>query len=286
MKDITMAAAIILYHPEDKMIEYILNLRQYFETVYLFDNTESEDQTKRTRKRLSQKGIKYAAKNSNMGLAYGLNVCCNAAYKDGWQWIMLFDQDSVVTKDLVGSMKAFIEQYDEEKLAIAVPMLDDCKNRNVKQVKAKRKKEVMTSGMTLKLSAYKQNGYFLNALFVDYVDYEYCLRLKENGFFILENNQAVLRHNQYDEEKVLAGYKINKYSPLRHYYIARGYCYILKRYGYDKIFIEQLKETTYRRLWRVLFYDDHKIKKMLAMILGVLDFKLNRFGQCRWKILF
>lgn len=286
MKDITIAAAIILYHPEDRMIEYILNLRQYFGTIYLFDNTESEESVNKMRRKFRIDGIKYAAKNDNMGLAYGLNVCCNAAYKDGFSWIMLFDQDSIITEELLDNMKEFIKEYDEEKLAIVAPMIDDFKNRSVKEKKAKRKKDVITSGMILKLEAFKANGYFLNALFVDAVDYEYCLRLKEKGFFILENKQAILRHNQYDKEKVLGGYKINKYSPLRHYYMARGYCYVLKRYGYDKIFIEKFKKINYQRFWGVLFYDNHRIKKVLAMLLGVLDFKLNRFGRCSWKILF
>lgn len=286
MSDITIAAAIILYHPEDKMVEYILHLRQYFKTIYLFDNTESQEQISKTRVQFHHKGIKYKTKNDNMGLAYGLNVCCNAAYKDGFQWIMLFDQDSVATESLVKSMQDFICQYDEEKLAIVAPMLDDNGNRSVKEARPKRRKEVMTSGMTLKLSAFKQNGFFLNALFVDYVDYEYCLRLRKNGYFILENNQTILHHNQYDKEKVIGGYKIDKDSPLRHYYISRGYCYIVEHYAYDKIYIEQLKQKIHRRLCRMIIYDSNKIKKLLGVLLGIIDYRLGRFGKCKWEILY
>lgn len=43
MSDITIAAAIILYHPDNKVAEYILSIRSYFKTIYLFDNTESEE---------------------------------------------------------------------------------------------------------------------------------------------------------------------------------------------------------------------------------------------------
>lgn len=141
MEDIKLAAAIILYNPEEKITEYILKLRQYFPTIYLFDNTESEERTNRTREKVRKKGIKYKAKNNNMGLAYGLNSCCNVAFKDGFDWIMLFDQDSVVTEDLVGNMKEFIKKYDEEKLAIVAPMIDDFNNRKVKEQRVKRKKK-------------------------------------------------------------------------------------------------------------------------------------------------
>lgn len=286
MKNITLAAAITLYHPDDKVADYIISIQPYFGTIYLFDNTESEECTSRMKKCFkNQSGIKYAAKNENMGLAYGLNVCCNAAYKDGFTWIMLFDQDSIITEDLLDSMKEFIKEYDEDNLAIVTPMIEDFKNHKVREKKAKRKKEVITSGMILKLEAFKKNGYFLNALFVDAVDIEFCLRLSRNNYFILENNQAILKHNQYDNEQVLVDYKVNKYSALRHYYMARGYFYIIDHYGYEKAYIEQFKIANHRRLWNMLFYDNHRFKKLLAVILGSIDYKLGHFGKCRWKIL-
>lgn len=283
MSDITIAAAIILYHPDDKIADYILSIRPYFETIYLFDNTESMEKTNRMRKMLHKEGIKYATKNDNMGLAYGLNVCCNAAYKDGFSWIMLFDQDSVITDSFVKNMQEFICQYDEEKLAIVAPRIDDYGVRSTGESKVRRRKEVITSGMTLKLEAFKQVGYFLNALFVDYVDYEFCLRLGKKGYFILENRKEVLHHNQYDTEKVLGGYKINKYSALRYYYIARGYRYILEHYSEDVNYIDNLKQINHRRIWRIIFYDEHKMKKLLAVLLGNIDYKRGHFGKCPWN---
>lgn len=285
MEDIKLAAAIILYNPEEKITEYILKLRQYFPTIYLFDNTESEERTNRTREKVRKKGIKYKAKNNNMGLAYGLNSCCNVAFKDGFDWIMLFDQDSVVTEDLVGNMKEFIKKYDEEKLAIVAPMIDDFNNRKVKEQRVKRKKEVITSGMILKLKAFKENGLFSNQLFLDAVDIEFCLRLSMNGYYILENSSVALQHNQFDNEKVLGGYKVNKYSAIRYYYMSRGYFYLLEHYKNEKIYLEQFKNDNFRRLWGMMFYDKHKIKKILAVLLGYVDYKLNRFGKCKWKIL-
>lgn len=287
MNHITLAAAITLYHPDDKVADYIISIRPYFGMIYLYDNTESKDCTDKMRARFKdQPGIKYAAKNINKGLAHGLNVCCNAAYKEGFQWIMLFDQDSVITEDLVNGMCDFIEEYDEEKLAIASPMIDDFKNRSVKEKKAKRKKEVITSGMVLKLEAFKKNGYFLNALFVDAVDIEYCLRLAKNGYFILENNQVKLAHNQYDCEQVLGDYKVNKYSALRHYYIARGYCYIMEHYDYEKTYLEYFKQANIRRFRAMLLYDKHRPRKLLAVMLGIIDYKLGKFGRCRWRVLY
>lgn len=287
MGDIKLAAAITLYYANSKIIDYIVSIQSYFKTIYLFDNTESKEYTDSLREYLKkQPGIKYVAKNHNMGLAYALNVCCNAAYKDGFEWIMLFDQDSIITEKLLYGMKTFIYENDEDNLAIVAPMIDDISKRhNIRVKKAIKKEVVITSGMILKLEIFKKNGYFSNALFIDAVDTEFCLRLLKNGYFILQNNQVALNHNQYDSGKVIDGYKVNKYSALRHYYLARSYFYIRKNYSYEKRFIKQFKADNYQRLKGCLLYDNHRIKKLLAVLLGSLDYRLKRFGKCRWKLL-
>lgn len=139
--------------------------------------------------------------------------------------------------------------------------------------------------MILKLKAFKENGLFSNQLFLDAVDIEFCLRLSMNGYYILENSSVALQHNQFDNEKVLGGYKVNKYSAIRYYYMSRGYFYLLEHYKNEKIYLEQFKNDNFRRLWGMMFYDKHKIKKILAVLLGYVDYKLNRFGKCKWKIL-
>lgn len=284
--DFRMAAAVTLYHPDINMVDYILDIRSYFEIIYLFDNTET--QSDEIKKLLCQEGIKYATKKNNMGLAYGLNACCNAAYKDGFQWIILLDQDSMVTPDLLDGMKAFITKYDEEKLAVAVPAIDDNLMHCVRTKKAKKRKAVITSGMILKLEAFRKNGYFNTELFLDGVDFEFCLRLYQNGYYILENQQVALQHNRYDNGQMLQAlsqYKVNKYPAIRYYYIYRNYFYIKEHYPQEKTFIGQLKDTNQNWLWGMLCYDDYRFKKILGIILGVIDYKLKRFGKCRWKIL-
>jgi len=285
MENNKMAIAIILYNPDEKVINYIKNLRKIAQKIYLYDNTESEKEIKKTKESLGYKGILYYSKCKNMGLAYGLNVCCRHASRDGFDWIMLFDQDSIINGSFLDNMCEFIKKYDEDKLGIVAPMINDFNRRNVKENKAKRKKQVITSGMTLKLKAFRDIGLFCNDLFIDAVDIEYCLRLYKKGYFILENNQAVLQHNKYDKQQIYGGYKVNKYSPLRHYYIARGYCYIIKNYDNEKKFIPWFKTENYNRFIGMIYYDNQRIKKIIAIILGIFDYYRGSFGKCKWNML-
>lgn len=286
--DIRMAAAITLYHPTVGMVEDLLKLKSYFETVYVFDNTEAGRQSDKIKEMFRAEGFRYATKKDNVGLGYALNVCCNKAYKDGFQWIMFLDQDSVITLDLVDKMKMFIEEYDDEKLAVVAPLIEDKHIRKVKTKEVKKEKLVIASGMILKLEAFKRNGYFKTELFLYGVDYEYCLRLYKNGYYILENCQVALQHNQYDDERILQTlnqYKVNKYTAVRYYYNYRWYFYVKEHYPQEKKFIEGFKETNQKWLLGMLCYDNYRLKKLLGIILGSIDYKLGRFGKCRWKIL-
>jgi len=52
----------------------------------------------------------------------------------------------------------------------------------------------LTSGNLLRLAAFKETGGFMEKLFIDYVDVEYCMRLQIHGFSVLRANRAVLLH--------------------------------------------------------------------------------------------
>ena len=69
---------------------------------------------------------------------------------------------------------------------------------------------------------------------------------------------------------------------MRYYYIIRGYCYIKNKYRAEKKRIEQIM---LRRVRNMLVYDNQRIKKSVAVILGIIDYKLKRFGKCKWNII-
>ena len=54
---------------------------------------------------------------------------------------------------------------------------------------------------------------------------------------------------------------------------------------YDKAYIEQFKLENHRRFRGMMVYDSHRVKKFLAVILGIIDYKRGRFGKCKWNII-
>ena len=117
---------------------------------------------------------------------------------------------------------------------------------------------------------HKLDGYDEN-LFIDQVDFEYCIRLIKNQYKIVKLNKAILIHNIEDKEsevKYINGkrYLLNKYPPIRYYYIIRNNLYCGKKYR--DVFRPYYAET--RRNMEVIrktvWYDKDKLIRIKTII--------------------
>jgi GT2 family glycosyltransferase len=61
---------------------------------------------------------------------------------------------------------------------------------------------VITSGNLLKVSAFERIGGFREDLFIDSVDFDFCLRLKKSGYRIMRCNQAILYHSLGERKEI------------------------------------------------------------------------------------
>ncbi len=125
----------------------------------------------------------------------------------------------------------------------------------------------------------------MEKLFIDYVDFEYCMRLKKNGYNIYQCNDAVIYHSVGN----LVNWKIfglnfysTNHSPLRLYYRTRNRFYLRKLYLNDykaffkKDFKQVLKETL-----KIILVEHKKIEKLKMIIKGYWDFHKGVFGKYR-----
>lgn len=281
-----IAAGIVTYGINQDIIENIHKMETVFDKIFVYDNTEGKDAYRAVDSLNRSDKVIFRSRQRNLGMAYGMNVNCRQALRHEFQWIMLLDQDSLIDEKALAEMKKFLQ----EKMALfqigaAAAVIQD---RDMKMPHVNAYKEcnlLMTSGMILNLQAYRQCGPFDNSMFVDWTDYEYCLRLKKNGWRLFQNGNAVLKHNVFDREKMLGGYKVNKYGPLKHYYNMRNYLYVKKKYGreYPKV----MKRETEVMLWRfsnLLHYDSRRLSKLWGIFLGWLDYMCGYSGKCRWRL--
>ena len=120
----------------------------------------------------------------------------------------------------------------------------------------------ITSGTLFSRSAFKEVGLMDETFFIDYIDYEWCLRAKSKNLKILKVKDAILYHNMGD--KTINFFCIQKplhKNNMRHYYIIRNQLiFISRRYiplkykleHFFKLFFRDLRPGPVLILFRIM----------------------------------
>lgn len=242
-----IAAGIVLYNPEIDRFEACINsLMQQVDKVYVFDNSEITC----TFEKFSI--VSYLTDSKNMGIAYALNRIMEEALKDGYDWVITMDQDSIVPKGMVDKYREVIES--NSNLGIVCPQVIDIR-RSYMEVKKEPETEFVdfciTSASCTSISAWKKVGQFDEWLFIDLVDNDFCKRLSLSGYRILRLNELVLNQEfgkiipksercqkfWINVSKILHNQNFAKFSykkfvsPMRVYYTCRNILYLNKKFS-------------------------------------------------------
>jgi len=270
------AAVVILYNPDVEIINNIFSYKDYFDVIYLMDNS-TERLTPDILECLSDEKFIYFHDGNNNGISKAINLAATYATKDNFKWLLTMDQDSKFEN--VNVLIAYLNNDPEKnRVGIYSPFHDTkfriCPLEDVSEVKS-----VMTSGNIVNLSIFNKVGGLDENLFIDRVDHDYCSTLIENNFIIKQINTCKLQHNLGAISKTIGNKEITNHSPLRRYYITRNSLYYIEKHikkrtrhciGYAKDF---MKDT----LFSVLF-EKNKIKKTEAIITGIKDYFLRVKG--------
>jgi len=86
--------------------------------------------------------------------------------------------------------------------------------------------QAIASGLIIKSATLRDIGLMNDALFIDWVDFEWCWRAISKGYRIIGNANILIEHNLGDEQVHIAHKSMTVRAPLRHYYIVRNAFYL------------------------------------------------------------
>ncbi|MBL8213549.1 MAG: glycosyltransferase [Bryobacterales bacterium] len=260
-----VAAVIVTYHPPATLPTLVNAIRSQVGRVLVIDNAPRSCELR---------DVDVISNPSNLGQAAALNQGCEWAQRNGFPWVLFLDQDTVVLPDLISGLAA---GWQPGVALIGAGRQGVHKGSGTRDVPF-----VITSGSLLWLNAFAAVGPFRSDFFIDWVDHEYCWRLKTKGWRVLLSLRPGVVHQWGNPERVhLLGIPIwiENYPPLRRYYIVRNWVYVCTRYaarlpGYSLLFLGALV----KQMTKVIVCEPRRREKARAAWLGLCDGLRGRLG--------
>ncbi len=288
MRPKSICAVIVIFNPQVKELLRNLNaISRQVDSLVIVDNSDKETIGKLKQVFEKEKNIFYLKNNENVGLAAAQNLGIHMAFKEGFEFTILFDQDSMPEQHMVAELvSAYIRKEKQDKKIIGVGpyFLDPRSNlvpcsirfgllgikrtpigesKNDRMVKTEF---LVSSGLMFRTAHIVEMGVMDERLFIEHIDTEWCLRARKRGRSLYLVRSARMIHQ--------LGSRVTRYwffgwrylamnLPFRNYYIFRNSVLLYKRPGVYWLW-------KYNDLLRLL-------KLFLANIL-VGDRRLDRIG--------
>ncbi|HBI61841.1 MAG TPA: hypothetical protein DDY31_11630 [Lachnospiraceae bacterium] len=290
VRDVRIGAVVVAYHPDSAVVENIKSYAKDLEIVYVHDN--SEEKNEEFEKKINQiENVIYNFSGENQGLCVPFNKYYKLAIKKGLDWLITFDQDSAAAEGMIPAMQSFAESSEcLDTIGIVSPTINELDYSSISQDSLFTYYDlIIQSGAMHRLSMMEKVGDYNEDLFIDAVDWEYCVRCRMEGYRIVRLNQAILLHNQSDnavKEKFVGGKMIyiDKFSPARYYYRYRNALYCYRKYKEIDPVYGLVCLNTLKKLKINLECDtDCEIKKK-AIEAAIEDFENNNMGKLNRQI--
>lgn len=172
----------------------------------------------------------------NVGIAKAQNVAIDILQKDlRIDKILFLDQDSFFDKKNIHILLINFEKIKAEDPSVAavgpipinsrtnIPYLNQQLRREISEKKYMVVSEIISSGTLTEKVIFELSGKFLEHLFIDYVDHEWCWRLKSFGRKCYLISESKLIHNLGESDDKPISTKLYIPKPERNYYQYRNY---------------------------------------------------------------
>jgi rhamnosyltransferase len=284
-----VCGVIVTYHPDEELAQHIAVLRGQVGGLVVVDNRSSDSERVRLRELALQYSFTLLENSDNLGIGAALNQGVRWAAAHGvFRYVALFDQDSEASGSFVDAMVSFYHRHLlSEKVAVVAPRIQ---NRNTgasdgpRGTKKNQHLVAQTSGCLMPLHIFESQGWFKEELFIDYVDYEYCLRVVAAGWVIAYCEDAILSHVPGNSRRhTLFGIYLTttlNYSPMRQYYSMRNGVWVMLHYWHR--FPDWCVRLAFRVLKgrvRVAIFEQQRKAKLFLTVRAIQDAFKDNLGK-------
>ncbi|MBO3463326.1 glycosyltransferase family 2 protein [Aetokthonos hydrillicola Thurmond2011] len=289
----------------DKTINAIQRQSYPVIEIFIVDNSKTELVTE---DRYKNTVVEFHPEN--LGVAGGLKIAINWATEKGYDFLWLFDQDSEPEPDVLEKLLVKHQELSHkgEKIGIISPVIIDINTKQefagcvflkyklvpipgCSEIKDFYKCDaVITSGSLVNLSSAKHVEPPIEELFLDAVDYAYCMNFRKKEYEIIVVKDTIMKHRVGNYSKVKdrlikGNNEVITFvcSPSRYYYACRNHTFFETRTA-EKAML--YRSVIYRTkllidmITRIIRYEpDLVLLKIWACILGTFDGFIGKLGK-------
>ncbi|WP_088228889.1 hypothetical protein [Desulfosporosinus sp. FKB] len=278
MSDLNIAGVVVLYYPDENIIENIDTYIEDLKCLYIFDNSEIDNNVMIS-SLLNTDKYEYISFKENKGLGFALDYCATRAKQSGFSHLLTMDQDSSFD-----DFSAYFNEISTCKIKDVALYGVRLKKHNCKE-RYSIVKETITSGNVLNLDCYGMIEGYNEKLFIDHIDFDLCYQFFKINKKIVLCNRILMNHviGEPVIKKVLfISIPLMNHSPLRDYYMYRNetYCfYRACKEGHPLFFLKHFLGYRTKTYIGIKFLEDNSSEKTKMVKLGIVHGKKGVLGK-------
>lgn len=270
---INLYVGIVTYNPDIESFKKNLSaISAQTECVVIVDNASAN--VVEIERIAAEAGIQVIRNTRNEGIAKALNQLMAYGQRRGFGWMLSLDQDSLCPFNYCENMLKIVGIVPNP--GIVAPTIVDRTIGILGHNPTSEFQEVrtcITSGAFVKIDVWEEVGKYDESMFIDFVDFEFCYRVRKHGYKVVQTNKVMISHKLGECEMrrfLLWKVRVNNHSAFRKYYIARNNIYYpLKHHLWF-----HLLRGNWRNLWIIILvflYEKDKKNKSLRVLRGWRD---------------
>lgn len=275
-----IAGCVVIYNPDDSAAKNISTYAPLVQKVFVIDNSDKTDEQVLAGIRAASSNIEIISMHGNMGIAAALNVGLKEAAKQGFDYLLTMDDDSYFTGDTLSRyLEKAKEIFDSDDKVIQIGIHNSGDKDDDLVVNNETPEWLITSGSVMDIEKSVEVGGFLEKLFIDEVDREFCYRASAKGYKMRRVLDLTMQHNLgFPIRGKIFGreFEAMGHSKIRKYYIFRNCTYVMMTYPQTR---KPYRHFLFATWLKTILVEDDKMNKLKYMKMGRRDAKRGRFGR-------
>lgn len=291
-------AIIVTYNPDvDVLREQIVSLERLAGLVVIDNFSDNLDEIESLVADLSFQKIDFVKNPTNLGLAFAQNQGIARARLLNAEHIIIFDQDSIPESGMVAHLLDAESRLisSGERVAAVGPVTFDpdtgaeypitryngpfIQRYYTRSAEIANASFIIASGSLIRMSVIDSVGGMLDALFIDYIDVEWCYRAQSLGYRLFISSSARMSHRVGDKRVKFFGRSISQHSPLRRYYLTRNSLYVLKLRHIPMGYKVRELSLNFARFVAFLYFSNRRGVYLKYVARAVSDGLRGKFGK-------